>query len=124
MHGKRPGTPPISLEPPGNGTQDTMTERRKELEIKEFQDLIARVYRDKDASRGELGTFAWMVEEVGELSRALRADDQDSLKEEFADVMAWLFSLANLRDVDMEAAAEKYAAGCPKCRRIPCSCVE
>ncbi|MDY6794838.1 MAG: MazG nucleotide pyrophosphohydrolase domain-containing protein [Actinomycetota bacterium] len=72
------------------------------MRIKEPQEIIARTYRNKDATRGEIGTFVWMVEEVGELSRALRRGDQDSLEEEFADVMAWLFSLASLRGVDAE----------------------
>ena len=64
---------------------------------------------EKDAARGWEGTFVWFVEEVGELARALhRGDDPRNLEEEFADVAAWLVSLASLRGVDMGEAARKY----------------
>lgn len=29
---------------------------------------------------------------------------------------------ANQADVDLEAAAQRYAGGCPKCGAIPCRC--
>ena len=98
--------------------------REDKVEIDEFQRLIASIYQEKDATRGKMGTYAWLVEEVGELSRALRKDDLESLREEFADVLAWLVSLATLCDIDMGEAAMKYAQGCPKCRSLPCSCPE
>nr|WP_303646099.1 MazG nucleotide pyrophosphohydrolase domain-containing protein [Candidatus Solincola tengchongensis] len=63
-----------------------------------------------------------MVEEVGELSRALRMGRREDLDEEFADVLAWLASLANLCGVDLEEAACKYLSGCPRCGSIPCAC--
>jgi NTP pyrophosphatase (non-canonical NTP hydrolase) len=94
------------------------------MEIGDFQGLIAKTYLEKDASRGLWGTYAWLVEEVGELSRALRKGDRDSLLEEFADVFAWLASLANLCDVELDDAIRKYAGGCPKCAGLPCSCSE
>jgi NTP pyrophosphatase (non-canonical NTP hydrolase) len=94
------------------------------MEIREFQELIAKTYLEKDRSRGLWGTYAWLVEEVGELSRALRKGDCDSLLEEFADVFAWLASLANLCDVELDDAVSKYAGGCPKCASLPCSCSE
>lgn len=92
------------------------------MEIKEFQNLIARIYYEKDAARGVEGTFRWFVEEVGELARSIRKGE--GYHEEFADVAAWLFSLANLMGVDMEEAIKKYQTGCPKCGRIPCVCGE
>jgi NTP pyrophosphatase (non-canonical NTP hydrolase) len=94
------------------------------MDLEEFQGLISRTYLEKDAARGRMGTYAWLVEEVGELSRALRKDDRESLREEFADVLAWLVSLANLCGIDMAEAAMKYEQGCPKCRSVPCSCPE
>ena len=93
------------------------------MQIQEFQRLIEAIYYEKDASRGIDGTFRWFVEEVGELSRALRDDDPDSLREEFADCLAWLSTLASLKGIDLtEAAREKYAAGCPRCNASPCTC--
>ena len=92
------------------------------MEIEEFQAVIACIYLEKDAARGVWGTFAWLVEEVGELSRALRDGERDSLREEFADVLAWLASLANLCGVRLADAAGAYAVGCPRCGSLPCSC--
>jgi len=68
------------------------------------------------------GTFLWFIEEVGELARAVQRGDRQSRREEFADVAAWLFSLASICGIDMEAAVGKYADGCPKCHLTPCRC--
>ncbi len=95
------------------------------MKISEFQKLIEDIYFDKDSQRGLMGTFAWFVEEVGELSRELRSDrDEGRLRAEFADVLAWLSTLATLADIDLEEAARKYSKGCPKCYKTPCICNE
>lgn len=95
------------------------------MTISEFQRLIEEIYLDKDTARGLAGTFVWFTEEVGELARALRRDDREHLAGEFADVLAWLSTLASMAGVNLErAAAAKYASGCPKCRRTPCGCEE
>jgi NTP pyrophosphatase (non-canonical NTP hydrolase) len=94
------------------------------LTITEFQRLIRDIYFDKDNRRGKDGTFRWLVEETGELARAMRKTDRANLEEEFADVFAWLSSLATLEGIDMEAACSKYAHGCPKCHNRPCTCQE
>ncbi len=95
------------------------------MQISEFQELIEKTYYERDARRGLSGTFLWFVEEVGELASALREEkDRRNLHEEFADVLAWLFTLASLSGIRMEEAIEKYAAGCPACRETPCTCPE
>ncbi len=94
------------------------------MTITEFQQRIRDIYFDKDSRRGRDGTFRWLVEEVGELARALRRDDRENLEEEFADVYAWLASLATLEGIDLDAACAKYANGCPKCHGTPCRCIE
>jgi NTP pyrophosphatase (non-canonical NTP hydrolase) len=94
------------------------------LKISEFQRLIEDIYFGKDSQRGLMGTFAWFVEEIGELSRELRSGDKQRMKEEFADVLAWLSTLASLAEIDLEEAAGKYSNGCPKCHRTPCICDE
>ena len=78
--------------------------------LRAWQKQIESQYYEKDAARGWEGTFVWFIEEVGELARALhRDDDPENLAEEFADVAAWLVSLASLRGVDLgEAARKKY----------------
>ncbi|HRX82129.1 MAG TPA: MazG nucleotide pyrophosphohydrolase domain-containing protein [Pirellulaceae bacterium] len=81
------------------------------------------MYFDKDASRGIDGTFMWLMEEVGELAAALRSGSHDDKMEEFADVLAWLTTIANVAGVDLsEAVARKYGNGCPGCQRFACIC--
>jgi len=94
------------------------------LTLTQLQQLIRDTFGAKDARRGVEGTFMWFVEEVGELSEALRGKrSREETAEEFADVLAWLATLANIAGVNLdEAIAAKYGAGCPYCRKIPCAC--
>ena len=96
------------------------------VQISEFQKLIEAIYFERDSARGRDGTFVWFVEEVGELAKALARPAPDggkNLHEEFADVLAWLSTLASIAGVDLESAAEeKYRKGCPKCHSTPCAC--
>jgi NTP pyrophosphatase (non-canonical NTP hydrolase) len=100
------------------------------MTIAEFQKRIEEIYLERDRARGKDGTFRWFVEEVGELARALSGRiagspdaTRQNLREEFADVLAWLSTLASIEGIDLEAAArEKYAKGCPKCLKTPCAC--
>ncbi len=96
------------------------------MTLAQFQRLIEANYGAKDRGRGLEGTFMWFTEEVGELSRALRRNVRGrELDDEFADVLAWLSTLASIAGVDLEAAARaKYADGCPRCRATPCRCPE
>ncbi|MBS7620811.1 nucleotide pyrophosphohydrolase [Candidatus Bathyarchaeota archaeon] len=93
------------------------------MHIHEFQDMMRTLYLHRDSQRGIERTFEWLIEEVVELGEALRVDDKKALENEFADVIAWLASLANITDVDLEKAAlSKYCGKCPKCRHSPCQC--
>ncbi|AMQ17933.1 MazG nucleotide pyrophosphohydrolase domain-containing protein [Thermococcus peptonophilus] len=95
------------------------------MEIREFQGMIRDIYFHKDSKRGVERTFLWFVEEVGELSEAIRKRDKEAMEEEFADVLAWLASLANLLGIDLEEAAKKkYPGVCPYCGKNPCECGE
>ncbi len=90
---------------------------------KTFQGLIEEIYLAKDSARGVSGSLLWFVEEVGELVRAIRRGERENLEEEFADVYAWLVTLASMHDLDIEAIGRaKYAQGCPRCRQTPCGC--
>ena len=106
--------------------------------LSSFQRLIRGMYYEKDIARGVPGTFMWLMEEIGELSTALRetsAGDLSeltkqelekrriNLQEEFADVLAWLATIANVVDVDLDAAVQqKYGSGCPGCQQFICVC--
>jgi NTP pyrophosphatase (non-canonical NTP hydrolase) len=94
------------------------------MTLAELQQRIRNLFGAKDARRGVEGTFMWFMEEVGELSAALRGhSDPANLTLEFADVLAWLATLANIAGVDLEEAMNrKYGGGCPKCNTSPCVC--
>ena len=92
------------------------------MEISQLQQTMRQTYHERDAKRGRDATFRWFTEEVCELARALRHNNGDQLRHEFSDVLAWLASLANLAGIDLEDAAARYATGCPKCGRSPCTC--
>ena len=83
----------------------------EEMTIAEFQRFIRDRYYARDSERGTPGTFLWFMEEVGELASALAGDDDHNKAEEFADVLAWLCTLANINDVDLESAITKYTSG-------------
>jgi NTP pyrophosphatase (non-canonical NTP hydrolase) len=93
------------------------------MTLSELQTLIRETYGAKDASRGAPGTFMWFMQEVGELATAIRNGSVSEKQGEFADVLAWLATLANIEGIDLDAAiAAKYGAGCPGCAKIPCVC--
>ena len=93
------------------------------MHIHEFQEMMRQLYFHRDAKRGIKGTFDWLVDEVEELREALEKDDKKETEKEFADVIAWLASLANITDIDLEKAAlGKYPGKCPKCQHAPCQC--
>lgn len=93
------------------------------MHIREFQDMMKRLYFNRDSERGVTGTYDWLGEEVQELGDALKGNNKAELEKEFADVIAWLGSLANITGVDLETAATtKYDYKCPKCRHMPCEC--
>ena len=93
------------------------------MTLREFQTLIRTMYHEKDAARGVEGTFMWLSEEIGELATALRSGTHEELSLEFADVLAWLATIANVVNVDLEAAvAQKYGTGWPGCGQLACTC--
>ncbi len=95
------------------------------MTLAELQQLIAEMYSSKDEARGVEGTFMWLMEEVGELAAALREGTREELASEFADVLAWLATIANVAEIDLtEAVRAKYGAGCPGCGQMECSCSE
>lgn len=77
------------------------------LTVSAFQREIAHRYESVDRKRGWPKTFAFFIEEVGELATALSGDDRANLEEEFADVLAWLCTLANITDVDLATVISK-----------------
>lgn len=99
------------------------TNPRRSLTLAELQALIEAMYSSKDAARGVDGTFMWLMEEVGELAAALREGTREEQAAEFADVLAWLATIANVAGIDLQQAVlDKYGGGCPGCGEMVCRC--
>jgi NTP pyrophosphatase (non-canonical NTP hydrolase) len=100
------------------------------ITLAEMQQLIEQMYGTKDEARGTSGTFMWLMEEIGELAAELRQQQpgdppSENLGKEFADVLAWLITIANVIGVDLTAAfIEKYGTGCPGCDKMICECAD
>ena len=92
------------------------------MDLRRLQDLMRELYGDADKERGVPSTVAWLTEELGELAQAVRKGDIDEQTHEMGDVLAWLASLANQLDIDLEEAVMRFANGCPKCGGSPCVC--
>ena len=95
-----------------------------DLTVGAFQRLIAERYLETDRARGTHATFLLLSEEFGELATALYNTNRPAhggepptdaeranLEEEFADVIAWLATLANVNGVDLARALTKYTTG-------------
>lgn len=92
------------------------------MDLPELQSVMRTTYFARDSARGVDATFRWLTEEVGELAKAIRSREKENLRHEFGDALAWLASLANLLEIDLDEAARRYANGCPKCGLSPCEC--
>jgi NTP pyrophosphatase (non-canonical NTP hydrolase) len=88
----------------------------------DFQTIIEDTYGSRDRARGQAATVAWLCEEVGELAKAARKGTRAEQLHELSDVIAWVTSLANQLDLDIEEALTRYTNGCPRCNSKPCSC--
>jgi NTP pyrophosphatase (non-canonical NTP hydrolase) len=107
----------------GRTPEITTVTESPEVTLSDFQQLIKTMYLEKDVARGVDGTFMWLMEEVGELAAALRDGNHDERMGEFADVLAWLTTIANVVEVDLaEAVTRKYGSGCPGCGHFVCTC--
>ena len=92
------------------------------MELADLQAIIERTYGQRDRARGVPSTVAWLAEEIGELAQAVRKGSVEAQLHEFGDVLAWVASLANQMGIDLTAAVQRYAHGCPRCSAIPCAC--
>ena len=92
------------------------------MDTADLQATIERTYGDRDRARGIPATVAWIAEEVGELAQAVRKGTRDQQLHELGDVLAWVASLANQLDLDLDEALARYRSGCPRCAASPCAC--
>ena len=93
------------------------------MQISEFQEMMKHLYFERDFNRVVDGTFTWLVDDVAELGEELKGTFKKATEKEFADVIAWLASLANVVGIDLETATlDKCNNKCPKCQGTPCKC--
>ena len=93
------------------------------MDLRDFQQLMADTYGERDRARGLSTTVAWLAEELGELSQAIRKGDPEAQLHELGDVLAWLASLAEQLGLSLDDAAARYANGCPRAAAAkPCRC--
>ncbi|MFM8857015.1 MAG: MazG nucleotide pyrophosphohydrolase domain-containing protein [Actinomycetota bacterium] len=92
------------------------------MRLGELQQSIQTTYGERDIQRGVPSTVAWLAEEVGELAQAVRKGTRAQQEHEFADVLAWVATLANQMGIDLEVAVSRYRNGCPTCGHSPCAC--
>jgi NTP pyrophosphatase (non-canonical NTP hydrolase) len=92
------------------------------VDLAAFQQLMVDTYGERDRARGTAASVAWLTEELGELAQAIRKGTAEDQLHELADVLAWLASLAAQLGLSLDDAVARYAAGCPRCTAIPCTC--
>ena len=94
------------------------------MKIEDAQEMMRRIYLERDKNRGVDRTLLRTFEELAELSDAiLRREKSDEIDDEMGDVFAWLCSLANLLEIDIASAFfSKYSDVCSKCKKSPCIC--
>ncbi len=96
------------------------------MKIEEAQEMMRKIYLERDRARGVEGTLERTFDELEELREAiLNKDTELAISDEVADVFAWLCSLANLLEIDVaNAFYKKYSDACSKCKESPCACPE
>jgi NTP pyrophosphatase (non-canonical NTP hydrolase) len=95
------------------------------MDTKDAQDLMHRIYYERDVERGIDRTLLRTFQELGELSEAIQGNESIAeVSAEIADVFAWVCSIANLLGIDLfEALHKKYPDVCYRCGEAPCECV-
>jgi NTP pyrophosphatase (non-canonical NTP hydrolase) len=91
--------------------------------IKDWQNMFHKIY-------GRINKMSWTIqiwlhfhEELGELSKEFRLNNETKMKEEFADCFAWLMALCNKLGVDLsEITWEVYPGVCSHCKKEKCEC--
>ena len=92
------------------------------MDVAALQAQISATFGVRDRARGLDGTFRRLVEELGEVAKAIRGGDRAALASELSDLLAWAISVAALEGVDLDGALARFAKGCPRCGESPCRC--
>jgi len=92
------------------------------------------VYGNINRNNGIFFAICRLQEEIGEAKAAHHFDDvanssvtlsmrRLNIAREFADVLAWIFSIASMLDLDLDTTIlEQYGGKCYRCGERPCDC--
>lgn len=139
------GRTPADIDPHKLAILASSQRQHKPQSLREWQTMFANIYRSPSGgesiapSRDRLAmVFSRMVEELGEVAEAILLDeviDHDVnlvVRNEMADLCAWIFALANnLQFVDASATGvtladvswNLYGGKCHRCQKLPCICI-
>ena len=100
--------------------------------LREWQQHLDALYGPNNRKVGIDRVINRFLEEVMEVGLVLYNVDgfneslektRDRLAREMADILAWIFAIAVVLDIDLERAVlDLYGQGCPVCHTTPCSC--
>lgn len=96
------------------------------MKIEEAQNMIRCIYLDRDKERGIERTLLRTFQELAELSDAISKEkSMQEIDAEMADVFAWIISIANLLEINLETSLlSKYNNVCSRCGESPCECLD
>jgi NTP pyrophosphatase (non-canonical NTP hydrolase) len=88
-----------------------------------WQEMFKKIYGRVNTIAGTEKCWLHIHEELGEVSRAYRLKARGNLRDELADVFAWLAAFCNNSRIDIESAVlERYQGRCDVCAKEKCRC--
>ena len=91
------------------------------MTLNELQELVGKLYGNRDAGRGIDATVAALDDRIHRISELADAELNDKAKT-MAAVLVEVTSIANQAGVDLNEALRYYVHGCPECGHNPCDC--
>lgn len=102
--------------------------RRKEgavmpTSLPDWQAMFRKIYGRMNKAIGKHKVWDHLLEEIGEVSKESRHKRQNELRDELADVFAWLIAFCNNSGIDLETAIlSHYPGRCDVCGESKCNC--
>lgn len=91
--------------------------------LAEHQVLHHKLYYRQNRRIFVIQTAAHIAEEAGEISREFRHKNPAGLQDEMADVVSWIFAVANRCGFELaDAAWIQFPYECEKCHHMVCDC--
>lgn len=104
------------------GGPEATPDVRSDMNLTELQDLVARLYTDRDSRRGIDGSLDALSGRIADLPELLTGGDIEKQARHLADALVELTSVANGLEINLQEAIRYYVHGCPECGNNPCDC--